>query len=102
MCFPQIGDPPLADLTLYGIQFNVSSPALPPIPANAARSAYGTTLFAQVANGSSNVQLSKDMPVATANNGDTSIQMGAMSTNSSTTISVSGRVSPPSLSFFSC
>ena len=90
----QIGDPALADLTLYGIQFNLSTPALQAIPANAAKSTYGTTLFAQVANGSSSVQLSQSMPIASANNADTSVQMGDMSTNSSATISVSGRVRP--------
>ena len=88
----QIGDPALADLTLYGIQFNLSSPALPAIPANAAKSPYGTTLFAQVANGSSSVQLSQNMPIATSNSADTSVQMGDMTTNSTVTISVAGRV----------
>ena len=90
----QIGDPALADLTLNGVQFNVSSPALPAIPANAASSPYGTTLFAQVANGSSSVQLSQNMPIATASGADTSVEMGDMSTNSTVTISVSGRVGP--------
>ncbi len=90
----QIGDPALADLTLYGIQFNLSSPALPAIPANAAKSSYGTTLFSQVANGSSSVQLSSNMPIATSNNADTSVQMGDMTTNSTVTISVAGRVRP--------
>jgi hypothetical protein len=88
----QIGDPALADLTLNGVQFNVSSPVLPAIPANAESSPYGTTLFAQVANGSSSVQLSQNMPIATASGADTSVEMGDMSTNSTVTISVSGRV----------
>ena len=88
----QIGDPALADLTLNGVQFNVSSPVLPAIPANAESAPYGTTLFAQVANGSSSVQLSQNMPIATASGADTSVEMGDMSTNSTVTISVSGRV----------
>ncbi|KAK9908503.1 hypothetical protein WJX75_008761 [Coccomyxa subellipsoidea] len=83
----QIGEAALAQVTFYGIEFNISSPPLPALPATPANGAYGTTLFSQVVNGSSSVTTS--LPIAGADGGgDSSVQMESLTTNSSTLISV--------------
>ncbi|BDA44712.1 probable broad substrate specificity ATP-binding cassette transporter at C-terminar half [Coccomyxa sp. Obi] len=82
----QVGEAALAQVTFYGIDFNLSSSPLPPLPATPANGAYGTTLFSQVVNGSSSVSTS--LPIAGADGGGSSVQMDSLTTNSSVLISV--------------
>lgn len=83
----QVGEAALAEVTFYGIEFNLTSAPLPPLPATPTNGAYGTTLFNQVVNGSSSVATS--LPIAGADGGGgSSVQMDSLTTNSSVLISV--------------
>ncbi len=84
----QIGTAALATITFLGLEFNLSSQVLPPLPARPASGAYATSFNAQVVNGSSSVQTSLPIAGSGASGGDSTVQMSSLTTNSSVLISV--------------
>ena len=84
----QIGDAALATTTFLGLEFNLTSQVLPPLPARPASGSYGTSFIAQVVNGSSTVQTSLPIAGSGASGGDSTVQMSTLTTNSSVLISV--------------
>jgi hypothetical protein len=84
----QVGEAALAKVTFLGIEFNLSSPVLPPLPATPASGSYSTTIMAQVVNGTSSVQTSLPIAGSGASGGDSSVEMNSLTTNSTALISV--------------